>query len=216
MMLEFDGIQFGYGEKQLLTGIYMKCESGKITGLLGHNGSGKSTLLKLVFGSLKTEVISVRINRVPVLPPAFTSKQIMYLPQDGLVPADLTLKRIAKLYQIAEDKFFTSFPELEEDFSKFSNELSGGQLKLFEVLLILNAHAPFCLLDEPFTGLTPVLVERLRDYIHQIRHAKGILISDHLYRHVIGLSDSLYILANGKTYLVKDKEDLIHRGYLPD
>lgn len=215
MILEFDGIQFGYGETHLLSGIYMKCDQGKVTGLLGRNGSGKSTLLKLVFGSLRTEQISIRIDQTRINPPAFTSRQIVYLPQDNFVPTELTLKEIAKIYNVIEKDFFIDFPELEDDFTKRSGELSGGRLRLFEVLLILNCAAPFCLLDEPFTGLTPVLVERLRDYIHQRKLAKGIIISDHLYRHVINLSDTLYVLSNGKNYLIKNEVDLIRYGYLP-
>jgi len=216
MILEFDGIQFGYDERQLLSGIYMKCEIGKVTGLLGRNGSGKSSLLKLVFGSMRTEVISVRIDKVSLSLPAFMSRKIAYLPQESFVPDDLKLEKILSFYQVSKDDLLQYFPELKDDLLLKSGELSGGRLRLFEVLLILNAPAPFCLLDEPFTGLTPVLIERLRIYINHIKTIKGIIITDHLYRQVVSLSDSLYVLTNGKTYLVKNEEDMIKRGYLPD
>jgi ABC-type multidrug transport system ATPase subunit len=216
MILEFDGIQFSHDERTLLTGIYMKCAVGSVTGLLGRNGSGKSTLLKLAFGSLRTELISVRINQKPIDQPSFTSRQIAYLPQDSFVPDELTLRQILKLYEVPENKIFHSFPELREDILKSAGQLSGGRLRLFEVLLILNSKVSFCLLDEPFTGLTPLWIERLVDYINEIKSSKGIILSDHLYRQVVGLSDSLYLLTNGKTYLIKNEMDLIHRGYLPD
>lgn len=216
MILEFDGIQFGYDERQLLSGIYVKCEIGRITGLLGRNGSGKSTLLRLVFGSIKTEVMSVRIDKVALQLPAFTSRKITYLPQQSFIPADLTMRRALALCQVNENDFLSFFPELKNDLLLRREELSGGRLRLFEILLILNSPAPFCLLDEPFTGLTPILIERIRVYINQIKSAKGIVITDHLYRQVVGLSDELYILTNGKTYLVKNEEDMIRRGYLPD
>jgi len=216
MTLEFDGVQFGYDERQLLSGIYVKCEVGKITGLLGRNGSGKSTLLKLVFGSIRTEVMSVRIDKMALQPPAFTSGQIAYLPQDSFVPDHLTVRQIMKLYRIDESKLLCHFPEFEENLLLRPGQLSGGRLRLFEISLILNGSALFCLLDEPFSGLSPVLVERLKGYIHQIKSTKGIIITDHLYRQVVSLADSLYILTNGKTYLVKNEEDMIKRGYLPD
>ena len=216
MILEFDGIEFSYDERQLLSGIYMKSETGKITGLLGRNGSGKSTLLKLVFGSMRTEVISVRIDSIPLLPPAFTSKRIAYLPQENFVPKDLALGKILQLYNINEEDLICHFPELKGNLSLKPGQLSGGGLRLFEILLILNSPASFCLLDEPFTGLTPALIEQVKVYIDEIKSNKGIIITDHLYRQVVSLSDSLYILTNGKTYLVKNEEDMIKRGYLPD
>jgi ABC-type branched-subunit amino acid transport system ATPase component len=216
MILEFDGIQFGYDERQLLSGIYVKCEIGKITGLLGRNGSGKSTLLRLVFGSKQTEIMSVRIDKIALSLPAFTSRKIAYLPQQKFVPNDLTLKRILTINRVNKNDLLHFFPELKDDLSLKPDELSGGRLRLFEILLVLNSPATFCLLDEPFTGLTPVLVERVKDYIHQIKSKKGILITDHLYRQVMSLSDSLYILNNGKTYSVKNEEDMIKHGYLPD
>lgn len=216
MILEFDGVQFGFDERPLLSGIYVKCETGKVTGLLGRNGSGKSTLLKIVFGALRAETLSVRINNKPVLPPAFRSREIVYLPQDSFIPNDLSLRKILKLYEVPESRLMESFPELEEDFTLEADELSGGKRRLFEVLLLLYSKAPFCLLDEPFTGLTPVFVERLQEVIQQVKSKKGIVITDHLYRQVISLSDTLYLLVNGKTHLIKNQEDLIQRGYLLD
>lgn len=210
MILEFDGIQFNFDEKQLLSGIYIKCETGKVTGLLGRNGSGKSTLLKIVFGSLYTDVISVRIDGKPLSPPSYRSRQIAYLPQDSFIPNDLSLQKILQLYEVDEDKILQPFPELKDDLALRSDEVSGGRLRLFEVLLILYSKAVFCLLDEPFTGLTPVFVERLQSVINNQKLKKGILVSDHLYRQVIDLSDSLYLLTEGKTYLVQDILSLIH------
>lgn len=214
MILEFDGIQFGFDERQLLSGIYIKCETGKVTGLLGRNGSGKSTLLKIVFGSLHTDVISVRIDGTTLSSPSYRSRQIAYLPQDSFIPNDITLKKVLQLYEVDKDKILQSFPELQDDLALRSDEVSGGRLRLFEVLLVLNCRADFCLLDEPFTGLTPVFVERLQSVINYKKKKKGILISDHLYRQVIDLSDSLYLLTAGKTYLVQDTNDLVQRGYL--
>lgn len=77
MILEFDGIQFKYTEEYLLTGIYMKAETNKITGLLGRNGSGKSTLLRIAFGSLPSDVISVRIDGTFIHPPAFSNRKFL-------------------------------------------------------------------------------------------------------------------------------------------
>lgn len=212
MTLEFDGIEYKAGEKQLLSSIYVKCEKGKVTGLLGRNGCGKSTLLKIVFGSLAADIASIRINGTPLPFPAFRSRLIGYLPQDSLIPDNIRLERIFKLYGVTDFLFAKYFPEINLD--EKLGSFSGGYIRLVETILILESKFHFCLLDEPFTGLAPVMVERLKDYIRAVSPAKGILITDHLHRDVMEISNRLYLLANGKTYAVSSKDDLIARGYL--
>jgi len=143
MKLEFDGIQFGYGSRSVLSDIYVKSETGQITGLLGRNGSGKSTLLRVVFGSTYCETRSVRIDEQYIDAPAFKSKKIAYLPQGPFIPVSLPLSKILGLYQLDEKKVFENFPDLVTDLSLRPNELSGGRRRLFEALLILNLPAPF-------------------------------------------------------------------------
>lgn len=212
MKLEFDGIEYKAGDKQLLSSIYVKCEKGKVTGLLGRNGCGKSTLLKIVFGALAADIASIRIDGTPIPFPAFRSRLIGYLPQDSLIPHNIRLEQIFKLYGVRDFFFARYFPEinLDEKLSTFS----GGYVRLVETILILESGFDFCLLDEPFTGLAPVMVERLKDYIRGVSPAKGILITDHLHRDVMEISDKLYLLTNGKTYVVNSKDDLVARGYL--
>jgi len=69
------------------------------------------------------------------------------------------------------------------------------------------------LLDEPFSVIMPVYVEKLLDLIKEEKRIKGILISDHLYRQVMEVADRMYVLANGQTYLVTDNRHL--EKYLP-
>ncbi|MGS0014500.1 ATP-binding cassette domain-containing protein, partial [Escherichia coli] len=67
-ILEADGIQLSFYERKILSGIYLQCETGKITGLLGRNGQGKSCLMKIMFGSLPAEK-SIRFDRVSIVTP---------------------------------------------------------------------------------------------------------------------------------------------------
>ncbi len=216
MKLEFDGIQFSYGVRPVLSDVYIKNETGQVTGLLGRNGSGKSTLLRVVFGSAYCITRSVRIDGQPVGEPAFKSKKIAYLPQGPFIPSGLPLRKVLMLYRVDENEVFVNFPELLADLSLTTTELSGGRRRLFEVLLILNLPALFCLLDEPFTGLTPALIERLIAEIQIKKKEKGILITDHLYRQVLGIADNLYVISNGKTHLIRRAQDLVRHGYLSD
>jgi ABC-type multidrug transport system ATPase subunit len=214
--LEFDSIEFAFGQKSLLTSVYMVCETGKLTGLLGRNGCGKSTLMKIVFGAIPSAQKSVRINGQALGLNYLAKNHISYLPQGSLIPDYLTLRGALGLFRIPEREVTELFPEVSEMMHLRPSLLSGGYRRIVEIMMILNSQAPFCLLDEPFTGLTPVYIEKIKDLISAIKSRKGIIISDHMYRHVTDLADRLYLLTNGQTYQVSDHKELVSRGYLSD
>jgi ABC-type multidrug transport system ATPase subunit len=211
-VLELDGIFLEYDLSKILSSVHVKCETGQIIGLLGRNGSGKSSLLKIVFGSLEGQSKSVRINEVPLIEP-FTG-HISYLPQQPLIPNFISIRKALKLFGIDKQVILDVFPEVKDALELKPNEVSGGMRKIIEVVLILNTPSQFALLDEPFSGIMPVHVETLKDYMRIKKKEKGIIITDHLYRHVMELSDKLYVLTNGKTYIVNDEQKLVSLGYL--
>lgn len=209
--LEIDGIYLEYDLAKILTSVYLKCETGKIVGLLGRNGAGKSSLLQIAFGSLNAQSRSVRINERS-LPKAFSA--ISYLPQHELIPSFVTIDKALKLFNMDKQVIIDVFPALKDIINLKPAQLSGGMLRIIEVMLILNTRSKFCLLDEPFSGVMPVHVETLKDYMTVKKKSKGIILTDHLYRHVLSVSDNMYMLANGKTYIVEKEEQLIARGYI--
>lgn len=213
-LLEFDSLELWFEKRSILSGIYMKCAVGEVVGILGRNGSGKSCLMKIVFGSLKASHQSIRINGES-LPSDFIGKRLIgYLPQENLIPSFLSIRKAMKLFGVDEAEIIDAFPETEGVLGFYPQQLSGGSRRIIEALLILKSKALFCILDEPFTGLMPVNIDKLKQIINAEKSKKGILITDHLYRHVLSLTDRLYLLANGRTYEVKDVEDLSARGYL--
>ena len=72
----------------------------------------------------------------------------------------------------------------------------------------------FLLLDEPFSGTSPVLVERLFPHLQQQAQHKGIIITDHWYETILALSHTNILLVNGKTRLVRQRRELYEWGYL--
>ena len=214
MTLEFDGIEFGYDGGKLLSSIHMTCRRNQIVGLLGRNGTGKSTLMKIVFGTVRPEIGSIRINGVPLRSPGFSERKVAYLPQESFLPANLRLSSIMKLFGVSGESMLQHFPELEDDVNLVPGQLSGGRLRLVEVLLVLLGNSQFCLLDEPFTGLSPVFIERLKRVIVHEKQNKGVILSDHMYRDVLEISDNVYVLSNGRTFEVSEEEGLVRRGYL--
>jgi ABC-type multidrug transport system ATPase subunit len=213
-ILEYDSLELSFDDKKILTGIYMKCETGQVVGLLGRNGCGKSSLMKVVFGSLHPHHKSVRINGKPLGNNYLNRKLISYLPQENLIPRFVTIGQALKLFEIDPASLIEVFPQVDEFRDLHPDQVSGGTLRLIETLIILNSPARFCILDEPFSGLMPLNIEKLIAVINHAKTTKGIIITDHMHRHVTSVADCLYVLANGKTYPVKNKAQLVDLGYL--
>ena len=113
-------------------------------------------------------------------------------------------------------KFTSDFPR----FSKYEDvelrELSGGELRMVEIWLCLNSGAPFCILDEPFSYLAPVYVEKVQEMIRERKKDMGIIISDHNYEALLQVSDDVLLLSDGYVHLVREMSDLVRYGYCRD
>jgi ABC-type multidrug transport system ATPase subunit len=81
------------------------------------------------------------------------------------------------------------------------------------MFILLSPH-PFCILDEPFSGLAPLQIQKLQELMKEMKAKKGILVTDHLHEQVRSIANDVYVLNHGKTYLVTDEEQLRHFGYL--
>lgn len=214
-LLEVDSIHKYFGDKLLLSNIYLKCRIGDVIGVFGRNGSGKTTLFKIIFGIFEAENKFIRINNQVVDKPFLLKNAINYLPQDNFIPTNFRVKKAIDMYvstnQIKE--FYTDELINKFLFEKISN-LSGGELKYLQVKLILNSDADFCLLDEPYSGLSPVMIDKINQLIIYKSKTKGIIVADHLYRDVLKVANKIYLLKDGAGKLLNSKEDLIEHGYL--
>jgi lipopolysaccharide export system ATP-binding protein len=210
--LEVDGVQLSFGSKRILSDIYLKCESKKITGLLGRNGQGKSCLMKIIYGSLKCEC-SIRINNLPFKQSIGHTEQLHYLPQFNFIPKSLSLNRIFHDFGLEYQNFQTLFPEFTSRYKTAIIGMSSGERRLVELYVILKSDSQFALLDEPFTHLNPLQIEKVKELLLYEKNNKGILVTDHMFQHVMDISDALYILKNGKTYLTTSPGDIAMHGY---
>ncbi|HQS53536.1 MAG TPA: ATP-binding cassette domain-containing protein [Sediminibacterium sp.] len=210
--LEADSIQLSFDERKILSDIYLKVETGKITGLLGRNGEGKSSLLKIIYGSMAAEK-SIRFDNQSEHFAYQRTDLIKYLPQFNFIPKHLSLKRVFQDFEIDYSQFEQQFDTFKSKSASTIESLSGGEHRLVELYVILKSKAQFALLDEPFTHLSPIQIEQVKTLIQEEKANKGLIITDHLYQDVIGICDKLYVLANGKTYLASSLNDLEKIGY---
>lgn len=211
-LLEIDSVQLQFGGRRVLSDVYLRCETGKITGLLGKNGSGKSCLMRIIYGSLPCEK-SVRVDHIAIVESFKRPGIIVYLPQFNFIPKSLSLRRVFQDFGLEYEKFQNAFSEFstKENFSIVN--LSGGERRLVELYIILKSASKFAMLDEPFTHLNPLQIEKVKELLVKEKANKGLLITDHMYRHIIDISDRLYILSNGKTYLTQKIADIEAHGY---
>src|SRR5690606_3811921 len=141
---------------------YLGLKVGDIIGLLGRNGTGKSTLMKIIFGSLRAHNAYIRVNGHKVSQ-AFPTREDCYLPPASFLPSSFRVKKAIEF--MLSDKESRAKVESEELIMPILNnkiaDLAGGELRYLEIMLLIEQKATFILLDEPFSGISPILKEKI-------------------------------------------------------
>ncbi len=215
--LHVDSVIKTFGNKQVLTDIFISCVEGEIIGLLGRNGSGKSTLLKIIFGSLIADRKFVKIGDKQLFSLYDNRNLIKYLPQDNFLPGHVTVERAASLFCDKKNYNFVSEHSLiKQLLNKRCNLLSGGERRLVEIFLILHSNAKFILIDEPFNGVAPVYKEEIKNLMREQSKTRGFIITDHDYRNILDVATRIILLYDGGTKEIKHNDDLTYWGYTPE
>lgn len=212
--IQIDSVFLNFGAREVLRGVHLTIEKQQITGLLGRNGSGKSCLLKIITGQLQAQSKHLR-HAGQAVDHLYRKKGLInYLPQHEFHPNWLTQQQLLQFYELQPGEFYTQYPFLKKNHHRKFSRLSGGERRLLEVLLVLEAVTEFSILDEPFTHLMPTQVELLQARIQQVKDRKGILLTDHQYQNVMKVADVTHVLSQGRVHLVNEPDDLKYYGYL--
>ncbi len=212
--LEIDSVILEFGSKRVLQNVYLKCETGKITGLLGRNGSGKSCLMNIMYGELIPNDKSIRFNGKSFIDNKRNPQDLRYLPQFSFIPKSLSIQNIFADFGLDFSDFETLFPDFKSFFNVKLRNVSGGERRIIEIYTILASNTKFCMLDEPFSQVMPIYIDTIKNLIVREKQNKGIIITDHLYKHIVDICDDLYVINNGKTYLTKEISDLEKYEYV--
>jgi len=215
-MLRVINLQAGYGALTVIDGISLSVGQGEVVALLGGNGAGKSTLLKTIAGLLRPTEGRILLN----------GKNVYGWPAERLAGAGLTLvpegrglfpgmsvlenlrmggyARELSRRQLAEkiEQMHTLFPVLAERPSERAGNLSGGQQQMLALARALVGSPDLLLLDEPSTGLAPLLVAEVFEKIAQLK-ASGltILVAEQNVQLALQAADRAYVIENGRIVL---------------
>ena len=209
-----DSVHLEFRDKQVLQSAFLTAEKGKVTGVLGRNGCGKSCLFKCIMGGIKPQNMFIRFGEEQDTDYAHIGNRVKYLPQNLFMPANMSLDEAFKLYRVDYDGLVSFAPKFHPFQHKRFKELSGGEARVVEMYLVLNTDSEFCILDEPFSNIAPIYVEKMEELITEQKRHKGIIVSDHLYEAIMQVADDLFLLRDGYTFPIKSREDLIHHGYI--
>lgn len=214
-LLEVDSIQKHFGNKLVISDVYLKCETNDVIGLLGRNGSGKSTLLKIVLGIVPADNKFIKIDGIVKNRTGQLLQDISYLDQDNFIPSHFSVEKAISL-TVEQDKLQCFYEDemIQSIQTKNINHLSSGELRYLEIKLVLSNSSKFALLDEPYSGLSPIMVDKVNQLIKDNSAQKGIVITDHNYENVIKVSNKLMMMVDGNLHSLKDKNELFEKGYL--
>ena len=213
-MLEVKDLYVGYyKDLNILQGVNLNAQEGKITAVLGANGVGKSTLLKAIYGFLVPnggEIILDGKNVLGIPTHKLIDLGLSYIPQQqGIFPwmnveenielGGWTFRNDRKRLdeKIAEN--FQRFPVLKDKRNQFAGELSGGQQRMVEIARTLMTDPKIILVDEPTAGLAKLLSEEVYRMLANLRDDFGltIVLVDQEIRQALKIADYVYVLELG-------------------
>jgi len=223
MILELKNIEKAFGEKQVLTGVSFRAESGKAFGLLGRNGAGKTTSIRILMGVFPANNGQVLIDGQPI---RYDKVGIGYLPEErGLYPKKIIaeqltyfaeLKGMHRKAAIQAVDYWLERLGMSEYRNKRLDTLSKGNQQKIQLITALAHDPDIIILDEPFSGLDPVNAMLLKDVVKElIGKGKIVLFSSHQMSYIEEFCDSIAIVRNGRVALHGDLHD-IKRDYPRD
>ncbi|MFT5618826.1 MAG: ABC-type multidrug transport system ATPase subunit [Arenicella sp.] len=139
-----------------------------------------------------------------------------YLPQDSFLPSNLKVRKAISLFckSRTEVEELESEPMLKPILDTKCGDISGGESRVLEILLVLNSKANYILMDEPFNGVAPIYKEQIKEWIRAKSNQKGFIITDHDYENILSASTRLMLMHDGGTKQLESRSELVEWGYL--
>lgn len=222
-LLEIKNLCKSYDGREVVKGVDMLVKRGEIVGLLGPNGAGKTTTFYMVVGIIppnKGKIVfdNQDITGLPIHERAHYG--IGYLSQEPSIFRKMTVRQnimaILETLAISRAERRRRLESLLEEL-KISHladhkafTLSGGERRRLEITRALVTNPSFILLDEPFSGIDPIIVGEAQEIIKDLRNkGLGILLTDHNVRETLSITDRAYLIADGRILISGTAQELI-------
>jgi branched-chain amino acid transport system ATP-binding protein len=227
MLLDVQGVTTGYGRLAVVRDATVQVKAGEIVAIVGPNGAGKSSLMKAIARSLPVTSGSVRLNGTDLagVPQRKIAELGMgYVPQQGNVFADLTVLENLQVShrgspaaaRARTEEILEMFPRLADRRNQSANTLSGGERQMLAIASALLARPTLLMLDEPTTGLAPLIVrERIADIERLRDQGTGVLwiIEEHP-RICLPAVDRVHFMSDGNLAPSQGAAELLVEGAL--
>lgn len=226
-LLQVENLNSFYGDSHILFDVSMRVERSEVVALLGRNGAGKTTMLESIAGAVKPRSGSVVLGEHDMRArPAFEIAQrgLQLVPEERRIFGALTVEENLKLaaFSAAESEslryIYDMFPRLEERRRSSGKTLSGGEQQMLAIARALVRKPEIILLDEPFEGLAPVIVQDLMAVCERIAAAgQTIVVVEQNVYAALKFAHRAYILNNGHVVYegtpgdLKQKPEILHQ-----
>ncbi|HDD53179.1 MAG TPA: LPS export ABC transporter ATP-binding protein [Thermosulfidibacter takaii] len=212
MKLEARNLEKSFKGRKVVKGVSLEVSQGEVVGLLGPNGAGKTTVFYMITGLIAPDAGSIHLNGEDIthLPMYKRARRgLGYLPQEPSVFRRLevweNIMAVLELLDVppAERKSRTDRLLADMGLERVKNSvaytLSGGERRRVEIARALALSPAFILLDEPFAGIDPIVVEELQEVIKAMKNRGiGVVITDHNVRETLHITDRTYIIGEGE------------------
>lgn len=211
-MLELEDIRAAYGQFPCLHGISMKVEAGEAVAVLGANGAGKTSLLRVISGMLPATAGRMTMQGTDLrrtAPHRIIDTGIAHVPENRRLFPQLTVEenlRMGSFPRAARKHFrerldyvYDLFPKMKERRGQQAGTMSGGEQQMCAIARALMSKPRLILLDEPSTGLAPVVVQQVFEFVRRIS-AEGytVLIVEQNVKQVLRVADRAYLIEKGR------------------
>jgi len=223
-LLETKGLTKSYDGRQVVKGVDITVKRSEIVGLLGPNGAGKTTIFYMIVGIVAPDTGTIvfdnhQITSLPIHERARFG--IGYLSQEASIFRKLTVEEninaILETLPVSRQERKRRLVSLLEELNiahlakNKAYTLSGGERRRLEITRALVTNPSFILLDEPFSGIDPIVVNEAQEIIKELKaKGLGILLTDHNVRETLSITDRAYLIADGSILISGTAHELIN------
>ncbi len=223
-LLETKGLVKTYGGRRVVDGLSITVGRSEIVGILGPNGAGKTTSFYMIVGIIAPDLGQIFFDQVDITKKPIHDRCRLgmgYLAQENSIFRKLTVREnimsILETLDISPRERRRRLNALLEELNiahlakSKAYTLSGGERRRLEITRALVTNPSFLLLDEPFSGIDPIVVAEAQEIIKDLKNRGiGILLTDHNVRETLSITDRAYLVAEGNVLISGTTKDLIN------